>query len=225
MKFKLINNLIIVSIEYKNYLLDTGSNRSFSLLDSDIELVINDEKYHLERNIASHIVKDTLSKLVPGEFIDGLIGTDIISKTNLTIDYLNNEIYFGLVKCSYDIEQHHIPFEVSMGYLFTYFYMKSYRLKMLIDSGAGIGYVKSKYLDLSKPICELNDYSPEVGEIKGNTYCFYDSLHQENVLVGKLPEVYEFICDGIVPLYEFVRPGYCSFDFTKKIFSFTRRFL
>lgn len=225
MKFELIDNLIIVEIEARNYLVDTGSNMSFSLDVNNLDLVINDNSYLLKPNIASNIVKDALNHLIPGKYIDGVIGTDLICETSLTIDYLNQEIYFEVVECSYDIEKYYIPFETKMGYIFTNMYLYSNNLSMLIDSGAKIGYVKSKYLDLSKPVGELDDYSPEIGEIKGKTYMFYDSLHQEDVLVGKLPKQYEFICDGIIPLYEFVRPGYCIFDFKNKLFGFTRRFL
>jgi len=225
MKFELIDSLIIVEIESRNYIVDTGSNLSFSLGNNDIDLSINDMNYHLKPNLASNIVKDALNHLIPGKYIDGVIGTDLICETSLTIDYLNQEIYFEVVECSYDIEKYYIPFETKMGYIFTNMYLYSNNLSLLIDSGAKIGYVKSKYLDLSKPVGELDDYSPEIGEIKGNTYRFYDSLHQENVLVGKLPRQYEFICDGIIPLYEFVRPGYCVFDFKNKLFGFTRRFL
>ena len=225
MKFELIDSLIIVEIESRNYIVDTGSNLSFSLGNNDIDLSINDMSYHLKPNLASNIVKDALNHLIPGKYIDGVIGTDLICETSLTIDYLNQEIYFEVVECSYDIEKYYIPFETKMGYIFTNMYLYSNNLSMLIDSGAKIGYVKSKYLDLSKPVGELDDYSPEIGEIKGKTYMFYDSLHQEDVLVGKLPKQYEFICDGIIPLYEFVRPGYCVFDFKNKLFGFTRRFL
>ena len=224
MKFELLDNLIIVTIESRNYLVDTGSNLSFSLNDNNLDLVINDNNYSLKPNLASAIVKDALNHLIPGKYIDGVIGTDIC-ETGLTIDYLNKEIYFEVVECSYDIEQIIIPFEIKMGYVFINMYLYSNKLSMLVDSGAKIGYVKSKYLDLNKPVGELDDYSPEIGEIKGYTYGFYDSLHQENVLVGKLPRQYEFICDGIIPLYEFVRPGYCVFDFKNKLFGFTRRFL
>lgn len=224
MKFELLNNLIIVTIESRNYLVDTGSNLSFSLNDNNLDLVINDNNYSLKPNLASTIVKDALNHLIPGVVVDGVIGTDTL-KTGLTIDYLNQQIYFDVVECSYDIEKFYIPFETKMGYIFINMYLYSNNLLMLVDSGAKIGYVKSKYLDLNKPVGELDDYSPEIGEIKGNTYSFYDSYHQENVLVGKLPRQYEFICDGIIPLYEFVRPGYCVFDFKNKQFGFTRRFL
>ena len=225
MKFNLLDNLIIVTIESRNYLVDKGSNLSFSLNDNNLDLVINDNNYSLKPNLASAIVKDALNHLIPRVVVDGVTGTDIICETSLTIDYLNQEIYFDVVECSYDIEKFYIPFETKMGYIFVKMYLYSNNLSMLVDSGAKIGYVKTKYLDLNKPVGEFDDYSPEIGEIKGNTYSFYDSYHQENVLVGKLPKQYEFICDGIVPLYEFVRPGYCVFDFKNNLFGFTRRFL
>lgn len=225
MKFELLDNLIIVEIEARNYLVDTGSNMSFSLDVNNLDLVINDNSYLLKPNIASSIVKDALAHLIPGKVVDGVIGTDIISETNLSIDYLNQEIYFDIVKPQYDMEQYFLPFEVKLGYVFTNIYLYSNKLTMLIDSGAKFGYVKSKFLNLSNPLGEYEDYSPELGKMEGNLYGFYDSVHQENVCVGMLPKQYEFVCDGIIPLYEFVRPGYCVFDFKNKLFGFTRRFL
>lgn len=226
MKFSLLNNLIIVEIESRNYLVDTGSNKSISLTDSNLDLVINDTDYLLKPHIASAMVKDALEHLIPGKVVDGVIATDIISETNLSIDYLNHEIYFDIVKPPYDdIEQYFIPFEIKFGYLFTNMYLYSDKLTVLIDSGAKIGYVKSHYLDLSNPVGDFEDYSPELNHISGSLYEFYDSYHQEIVRVAKLPKEYEFICDGIIPLYEFVKPGYCVFDFQRKLFGFTRRFL
>lgn len=226
MKFELLDNLITVEIEARNYLVDTGSNMSFSLNDNNLDLVINDKNYLLKPNLASAIVKDTLNHLIPGKVVDGVIGTDIIIGNNLSIDYLNKEIYFDIVKPPYDfIEQYFILFEVKLGYLFTNMYLYSDKLTMLIDSGAKIGYVKSEYLDLSKPLGEYEDWSPELGKMEGKLYGFYDSLHKENVRVAKLPKEYEFITDGIIPLYEFVRPGFCVFDFNNMMFGFTRRFL
>ncbi len=225
MKFQLVDNLIIVTIDARNYLVDTGANISFSIRDCNLDLVINDNNYLLRPNLASSLVKDALYHLIPGVVVDGVIGTDIISETNLSIDYLNKEIYFDIVKPPYDIEQHFIPFEVKLGYIFTDMYLYTNKLCMIIDSGAKIGYVKSKYLDLGNPVGEYEDYSPELGHMEGKLYSFYDSMHQETVAVGMLPKQYEFICDGIIPLYEFVRPGHCMFDFKNKIFGFTRRFI
>ena len=225
MKFQLVDNLIIVTIDSRNYLVDTGANISFSIRDCNLDLVINDNNYLLRPNLASSLVNDALNHLIPGVVVDGVIGTDIISKTNLSVDYLNKEIYFDIVKPPYDVEQHFIPFEVKLGYIFTDMYLYTNKLYMIIDSGAKIGYVKSKYLDLGNPVGEYEDYSPELGHMEGKLYNFYDSMHKENVAVGMLPKQYDFICDGIIPLYEFVRPGYCVFDFKNKIFGFTRRFI
>lgn len=220
MKFELVDSLIIVNIQHKNYLVDTGSNLSFSL-NADLDLVINDTHYQLKSNLASNIVKDALNHLIPGKVVDGVIGTDIICKTNLSIDYLNERIYFNIVKPNYDIEQYQIPFQMKLGYIFIHMN----KLSMLIDSGAKIGYVKSKYLDLSNPVSKYEDYSPELGFMRGSLYDFFESIHQENILVGKLPKQYEFICDGIIPLYEFVRPGFVTIDFKNHMLSFTRRFI
>ena len=53
--------------------------------------------------------------------------------------------------------------------------------------------------------------------MKGNFYEFFDPIHNEIAKVGILPKNYKYFCDGIIPLYEFVKPGYCIFNFKNRI--------
>ena len=225
MKFELLDSLIIVTIESKNYLVDTGSNMSFSLNDKNLNLVINGNHYLLKPNLVSANVKDTLHHLIPGKVVDGVIGTNIICETSLTIDYLNQEIYFEAVKCKYDIEQYSMPLNIKMGLIYTELKSRAKTLSVILDTGAKIHYVKESYLDKTKSRGYFEDYSPDLGQMEGHLFDFYDSIHDETVTAGILPAVYNYACDMIMSVYLMARPGFCSFDFVKGEFKFTRRFI
>jgi hypothetical protein len=224
MKFELLNSLIVIDVEGKKCIVDTGSPMSFAL-DSSVELYINDESYKLEANMYSSMMKNAIAKLIPGTYIDAIIGNDITSSTNLSIDYLNKELWFDIVECKYDIEQTLIPIEYRGGYIYTSFYLYSDKLDVTLDTGASMSYIKSKYLDLKNGYGEYVDHSPNFGELRGKYYSFRDAYHDELMQVGILPRAAEAYMDGIIAVYPFVEPGYCCFDFKHNLFHFTRRFL
>ncbi len=226
MKFNSGKNLIIIDIEGSAFLVDTGSpiSGTFEMVDKDYKFNVGKGVYSLNYNPRLAPLKMAVDKLIPNNNIVGVIGNDIISNTNLTVDYINSEVWFDLVECSYDIEQTTIPFEYRGGYPFIKINSNGNVLNVVLDSGAHYGYVNQKYLDLSKPVEEIVDYYQN-GEIRSNLYSFNDNYHGDISLVGILPTEYTFVTDGVLSLYEFVRPGYCRFDFKKKEFSFTRRFL
>ena len=223
MKFELINDVIIMDLQGKSILLNTGSNLSFSLKD-DFSISINDKNYHLKANSASRKVNETLSHLIPNQEVDGIIGTDIISKTNLTIDYLNRKIYFGINNPQY-IEEYTLPLSFEKGLVFISIPFENDRLKMVLESTTKQYYIKAKYLDMTNICGDFEDFSPDLGRIHGPLYVFNDSIHEEKEFAGVLPREYDKICDGILGLHRFVHPGYCIFDFKNRVFVFSRRFI
>lgn len=224
MKFELINDLVVVDIEGKKYLVDTGSAISFSLRN-DLNLRLGGRDYLLRENHLVNAFKKTLSRVLPNVQIDGIIGTDIIVKTNLSINFLQGEIYFDLVDFPYDIDQYVLPLTYKFYHFFVKFPCDYGDINVIVDSGSTVWYIKSKYLNLNNPLGELMDYSPEIGEIHDYYYDFYDGVHQNPISVGKLPSDYELCTDGIMPLYSFAFPGYCQFNFKTGEFKVTRRFL
>ncbi len=228
MKFDQVKSLIIIEIDGGKFLVDTGSPLSgtFELVDNDYKFNVGNGAFSLNYNPSILPLKEAAAKIFPGNSIVGIVGNDIISKTNLTIDYLNKEVYFGLVDCPYDIEQTTIPFDFRHGYPFIRINSNGRMLNVVLDSGAEYGYVKASYLDLSDPTdIEIIDYYQN-GAIKCKSYRFDDGFHEnDGPIVGILPSEYSFVTDGVLSLYEFVRPGFCQFNFNKREFSFTRRFL
>ena len=223
MKFKLIENLIIVNMDGRDLLIDTGSPRSFALKES-FPVKINDISYDLKITMASSIVLDALKHLLTVN-VDGIIGNDIIIANSLSIDYLNEEIYFGLVPCSYDIEQYTMPLKTRMGLAYTELKSGSNTLDVILDTGSKMHYVKESYVDKTRSRGYFEDYSPDLGQMEGHLFDFYDSIHDETVTAGILPAVYNYACDMIMSVYLMARPGFCSFDFVKGEFKFTRRFI
>lgn len=223
MKFKLIENLIIVNMDGRDLLIDTGSPRSFALKES-FPVKINDISYDLKITMASSIVLDTLKHLLNVN-VDGIIGNDIIVANNLSIDYLNEVIYFGIVPCSYDIEQYTMPLKTRMGLAYTELKSGSNTLDVILDTGSKMHYVKESYVDKTRSRGYFEDYSPDLGQMEGHLFDFYDSIHDETVTAGILPAVYNYACDMIMSVYLMARPGFCSFDFVKGEFKFTRRFI
>lgn len=226
-EFDQTNKLIRLNIEGNVYILDTGSQLSISLNPNVTKVNINDMEYPLINNERlTTVIQDALSHLIPNVKVDGLIGNDIISQTNLTLNYLDQEVTFGLVDVYYeDIGIWNLPIILRDGYIYTNFYLGNNKLEMILDSGASISYVKEKYVNKNHTWGDYNDYSPMLGNMTGTKYGFYESYHKENWGVGILPRIYEPYCDGIISVYDFCLPGFIRFDFEKKRMTFSRRFL
>ena len=225
MKFELIDDLIIITLDGRKYLVDTGAPLSFSLSNEAISLKIGEVEAVLEPHIASCFVIDAMNHLLPGIKISGIIGNDLISQTNLTVDYLNRNIYFSLEDCVYGVGLNQFNFEYKNGYIHLDMYHNDNKLDMIVDTGSKNWFVKSDYLNLSNPVGEYIDYSAELGKMEGSYYELIDSIHNEIVNAGILDKGYAPYLDGIIPLVEFVRLGYCQFDFKKGIMTINKRFL
>ena len=98
-------------------------------------------------------------------------------------------------------------------------------LDVILDTGSKMHYVKESYVDKTRSRGYFEDYSPDLGQMEGHLFDFYDSIHDETVTAGILPAVYNYACDMIMSVYLMARPGFCSFDFVKGEFKFTRRFI
>lgn len=227
MKFRFNQNdkLILIDIDNYVYLLDTGSPISFTLVDSLDKVTINDKNYPLLYNpLLIEKTKKTIACLTD-EHVDAVIGTDIISETSLTIDYLNQEIYFLVENIDYeDIGIYNIPLIFKLGYIYTKLYQDGKPMELILDSGAETSYVKKEFLDLNRPCGDCVDYSL-LGEIKSMRFEFDDGIHEDKLVAGIMPHIYEPYCQGIISLFDLCAPGFIRFDFKNNRISFSRRFL
>lgn len=92
--FLYIEDLYILDIDKKYYLLDTACPQSFSLNDL---ITINNKKYETKQ---AGLLKDRLEKISKklDKKLNGIIGFDIIKKTGLYIDKDNKKISFEAKK-------------------------------------------------------------------------------------------------------------------------------
>jgi len=160
-KYELLNNHYIVHINNKKYLIDTGSNRSFPVGCYDRSVVIDGKEYPLQNTPPMNINK--LVELV-GCKVDGFIGTDIISRTSLTI-YKNGTLEFKNTEVggrSYNI--------ISIYPLLVRGSCNGYDGNIIIDTGAKYGYGQHKLFANNKPIEYINDYNPGLGNLNSDLY-------------------------------------------------------
>lgn len=222
MRFELHNGLIIVDIDGKRCLVDTGSDRSFSLESSSVLLNLNGKTYPLHTIPQSRNILESLRVLIPDVSVDCFIGCDILSRTNLSIDYQNQEIYFEVIK-SPDLECNILPMQSMCTLPMISVPHDGFSLNMILDTGAQYTYIKARYLNLNEPVGRYVDHSPIVGAMSGNLYSFYDPFNQEVRKVGTLHTQFESVCDGVISVINFVNHGFCSFDYKNDKFLFTKR--
>ena len=162
-KHKLINNHYIVTIGDKNYLIDTGCPKSFSLTNQKDIVTIDGKEYELAPNkLTPYQTTQTLELIGAGvSGIDGFIGMDIINQTSLTI-YKDGRIVFGVV----DLNEEGMPLHTSQGYI----YIDTSIGKYAIDTGAMYGYgAKWLFRDI-KPYTRCRDYNPGLGVLVSDLY-------------------------------------------------------
>lgn len=165
--FRFINNHIVVEFPEGQFLLDTGSPKSYILEIGYLYIDINGISYPLEpmlgldvKKIYNHIHFD----------IKGIIGLDILKKTNFTIvkrDESGGDLYFSAgwvyskqypLKSSY----HYIKIDASIN---------GRPVVYLVDTGANITYVRKGFLrKANQQISEVKDYSPVLGDLKSDLY-------------------------------------------------------
>ena len=167
MKLKLSKGYVIAEIDGKNFVVDTGATISFGY-GRNGAVAINGAEYGLSPIVPR--LKSTLDSIT-GVDVAGLIGTDILGKTNLTIDYENGELLFSLKKETAPcIDFYTIPFSLDCGQCVTDNIMiNGINLKnAVIDTGAPISYVSVMVArDLEFTGKRYYDSSPIFGYING----------------------------------------------------------
>ncbi len=165
MKFDYVNNHIIVKFDNYNLIVDTGSPLSFSLNPDLKGIRINECDYHLSRN-SYNVDKGSVEKLV-GTNVDGFLGMDILSKTNMTISFVDNMISFeavrGEILCFLENKMFVCTKDLTIN--------DNYGFLVVIDSGAKINYVSEKYVRQSdKQTDGFEDWNPSVGNLSGDLF-------------------------------------------------------
>lgn len=201
MRFLEPNGHILVALQNKRYIVDTGSPISFAYDLNNNFVTIDDVNYPLSHNCMAS--RDEL-RLLTNMDIDGIIGLDILSKTNLSIDYLNKTIDFkaheGKLICSFNSNE---GFIVSNDFVINGHKVN----RAIIDTGAPVSYVSGKYIGNDKQDDTFTDYSPMFGHISGNYYHVrlnssipQNHEYETHRFVGVLPDAASVVCDAIMNL-------------------------
>ncbi len=159
-----------VRIGGNEYVVDTGSGRSFNYLRLR-SLSIGPRTYPFWHE--KHCSKSVLDELT-GRDMAGIIGLDVISETGLTIDLEHMTLDFAALK-----EDEHgplavLPFDRRYGVVTTDAVSISRRLfdhrlqNAIIDTGAIVPYISQKHFRLLKETGETyEDSSPMFGRLAG----------------------------------------------------------
>ena len=211
-KYKLSNNHYIIDIEGRNYLLDTGSPKSFTLKHDLTSVVIDGRRFPLYPKPLGLSVPLTTSLV--GMEVDGFIGMDIVRETSLTI-YKDGRIDFSVNN------EEGTKLDLLKGTVFG-----GLRVKMscngvvnsyFIDTGARYGYGDKYIFDNNKtvkPCGHVYDYNPRIGSFDSDIYRFKvdfgpiqkeielgdsepvrDDLHMmKSSIVGNITPLFDEVC-------------------------------
>lgn len=160
----IINGHIIVEIDSKKYLIDTGSVVSFSLKEPHF-LKINDRNYFLNK---INMDLDSVNKIV-GFIPDGFIGMDILETTNLAVEKNGDNL-----KIHFDIIRNATGLFVDIYKEGSYYYFNivndNSKLKYCIDLGAMYPYGIKNYFDCNRTYKFVYDYNPMLGNLTSSVY-------------------------------------------------------
>ena len=214
--YLLINNHYVVNIDEKNYIIDTGS--PFSFVRDGSPLVINNEKFYPNRGMSEQVYK-SISEFV-GMNIDGLIGSDIITHTSLTI-YKNGQLEFAPIES----EGHQLPIHLYGPYSFIPCVLESGDKNLiLVDTGAKYGYGDFfKYFSNDKYLRDIDDYNPTLGYFTSKSYEVKININNkiykmelgdhEQVTNWSLRPTNSAAVINITQLFD----KYCVFDYNKRM--------
>ena len=161
--YKLSNNHYIIDIEGRMFLLDTGSQFSFSFKRDLRDVVIDGTPYPLHPKPDDIDLDDTYELV--GMELDGMIGLDIIYQTSLTI-YKDGRIDFKKDN-EHGIE---LPLDINMG-LRVKVKCNGVTGCFFIDTGAKYGYGCERLFQNSvSPVKLIKDYNPRHKHFQSQAY-------------------------------------------------------
>lgn len=159
----LLNNHYIVKIDNYYYLLDTGSDKSYTYNPNNKYVEINGHNYPLHEIYVGSEMEE-MTNLI-GIRVDGLIGMDIISKTSLSI-YKNGIIcfeakYMGGTKVR--MLNYGWPIMIKGE-------SNGIKGNIVLDTGAKYGYGVSELTVGKTPYAHVRDYNPYLKRLISDNY-------------------------------------------------------
>ncbi len=172
MKFINANGHIVIELEGKPFVVDTGSPESFNFIGTRENITLEGKNFTLGINTHGAEPNAELEKLV-GKKLYGFIGMDILKQTSFTVDYNNNIINFDVDPSCDNLSSVDIRFGNGMSIILK----SGLRIdnndvsNIVIDTGAVISYLPKQFLLNAKKLEEkYYDYNPFVGVMNDNYY-------------------------------------------------------
>lgn len=218
------NDHIVTSISDRYFIVDTGSPVSFNYEGIE-SLEIENRAFSISRMPVCP--KEDLDRLT-GISIAGIIGTDIVRKTGLTIDLETRTLDFSVKNEGIDPNDYALlSFEFFMGnYLVTDDVFLGRQLhKVIIDTGACIPYISKRLSSLFEHTGEMyHDISPSFGVLqgeylKGDLTCKSPTqMSSRSIKMGMMPEVLDMfgLFDAILGVTA-ITDKRIIFDFSRKV--------
>ena len=162
------NGHFIVTIDDKNYILDTGSPVSYSFADKT-SFVLFGDKHLTFLPFPLKGVQKEIEELVSMP-VHGIIGLNTMKELKrMEISKDKGYVKFGGDSVS-DITGYSIPFEETNGVLTIGIKVNSKDTRVILDTGARIDYMDPSLLDTSNIISHESDYNPILGHFEVEGY-------------------------------------------------------
>lgn len=216
------NGHFIVTIDDKNYILDTGSPVSYSFADKT-SFVLFGDKHLTFLPFPLKGVKEEIKGLVNMP-VSGIVGLDTMKELKrMEISKEDGYVKFGGEDIP-DSTAYSIPFEENNGVLTIGIKVNGKDTRVILDTGARIDYMDPSLLDTSNSIGHESDYNPILGhfEVDGNktTYGIGDKEF-ETITYGATDMLKNYVLSmgirgvsGVVGLNAlFEKMKACSVDF------------
>jgi hypothetical protein len=218
----IFDNHLIVDIMGRQVLLDTGTPASIGR----VPLFLLGATYNLQSSFMGLGI-DAIAKYI-GCTLDCIMGTDILKGLHFTIDYAQRFVTFSAQTVSTWGKPY--PLETLLGVPIIPVIVGHQEVKMFLDTGAKITYLK-KNLTAGCPMSgNVNDFYPGIGHFQTATYKTTVSVMGETVELkcGNLPPLIEIPltmvgCAGIIgnDIFSYFNP--ISFNLPEKTACFLRR--
>ena len=221
------NGHFIVTVDNKNFILDTGSPVSYSFTDKPTFVLFGDKHLTFLPFPIKGAAKE-IEELVNMP-ISGIIGLSTMKELKrMEISKEEGYVMFGGEDISKE-EGYSIPFEENNGVLTIGIKVNGKDTRVILDSGARIDYMDPSLLDTSNAINHERDYNPILGhfEVDGykTTYGIGDQ-EIETITYGATDMLKNYVLSmgirgvngvvGMNALLETLKA--CEFDFEKRLY-------
>lgn len=185
-KLQLLDGHPIAEIQHAQVLVDTGATQSLGLQSS---IGVGGQSFPLSKTFMGQNIRD-ISGMI-GRRIDVVLGCDILSRTQTTMDVKAGILSFSREKKS--LGGTTVPFQTVMSIPVISVAFGEQNLPVFFDTGAKLSYLASHLLPGCPVIGTANDFYPGFGEFETSlkrVRVRLDGVERE-IVVGELPQLLE----------------------------------